>query len=75
MCVCVCTFSAFKGPPGHVVSCPGQVVLVNQVEHVNQSLIILLGGEKVDCQLTRMKQRQVKLTRATETHKQRYYTE
>lgn len=43
-------------------------MLVDQIEHVRQSLIILLSGEEVDYQLTRMKQCQVQLTRATEMY-------
>ncbi len=43
-----CTFVASKGAPGHVIGRPGQAVLVDQVEHVNRSLIVLLSREEVD---------------------------
>ena len=43
-------------------------MFVDKIEHVGQALVILLSGKEVDCQLTRMKQRQMQLTRATEKH-------
>ena len=56
---CIYTFGFTKGSVGHVTGCPGESVFVDMVEHVGETLVVLLHREKIDHHLSGMKQGKV----------------